>query len=150
MALTLPSSTSIFSSKNPHLLVKPHLHPLSNKSTQFSTKSQNSPTEPPISSQPTTGTSSSSAPPKNPNSTGLGFGSSSISNPITAKKKTKGRGERAAVIRREPVEKPKFIEPIDENKLKEQGKNESAFLLTWLGLGSVIFVQGILLSISGI
>lgn len=32
---------------------------------------------------------------------------------------------------------------------EEQKKNESAFLLAWLGLGGVILVQGIVLSASG-
>lgn len=53
------------------------------------------------------------------------------------------------MIRRAPVEKPKFVAVKDESKLKEQGQDEQAFLLAWLGLGSVIFLQGILLSISG-
>lgn len=53
------------------------------------------------------------------------------------------------MIRRAPVEKPKFVAVKDESKLQEQGQNEQAFLLAWLGLGSVIFVQGILLAVSG-
>lgn len=54
------------------------------------------------------------------------------------------------MIRRDPVEKPKFAALRDESELKEQGQNEQAFLLAWLGLGSIIFVQGILLAVSGI
>ncbi|CAI0404391.1 unnamed protein product [Linum tenue] len=46
-----------------------------------------------------------------------------------------------------PVEKPDFIGGrVDEAKAKEQGTNESAFVLTWLGLGGVILVQGVLLA----
>lgn len=34
--------------------------------------------------------------------------------------------------------------------MEEESVNEKAFLLTWLGLGGVIFVQGIALASSGI
>lgn len=66
------------------------------------------------------------------------------------KKKPKGnRRERASIIRRTPAEKPAFISQENEVKVKEQGRNESAFILAWLGLGGIILVEGILLAASG-
>ncbi|XP_071689692.1 protein LPA2 [Rutidosis leptorrhynchoides] len=100
-----------------------------------------------------TSSSSSSTP-------SLGFGSSvSTSSPV---KKQKGKKERARIIRRDPVETPKFVQQQQQQQqqqqnqqignnevLNEQGSNERAFLLTWLGLGSLIIVEGIALAASG-
>uniref|UniRef100_A0A2P2JSC0 Protein LOW PSII ACCUMULATION 2ic n=1 Tax=Rhizophora mucronata TaxID=61149 RepID=A0A2P2JSC0_RHIMU len=93
-------------------------------------------------------------PPKKPATTGVGFGSSSSAtssnvDSVGNKKKQKGKRERASIIRRSPVEKPALISQEDEAKAREQRKNESAFLLTWLGLGGVILVEGIVLAASG-
>lgn len=38
----------------------------------------------------------------------------------------------------------------DEAKSEEMMKNESAFLLAWLGVGGIILFQGIALAASGI
>ncbi|KAI4332017.1 hypothetical protein L6164_016960 [Bauhinia variegata] len=92
-----------------------------------------------------------------PKSPGVGFGSSSSSssnstknaNSATGKRKQKGKRERASIIRRSPVQKPAFVAEKDEGKAKEQSKNESAFLLAWLGFGAVILVEGISLAASG-
>ena len=95
------------------------------------------------------------AQPKKPTSSGLGFGSSASSpakenvTPVSNKKKSKNKRERASIIRRTPVEKPAFASAEDVEKAKEAGANESAFLLTWLGLGGIILVQGIILAASG-
>ncbi|EEF51526.1 protein LPA2 [Ricinus communis] len=104
-------------------------------------------------------TPDNSTAPKKPTPPGLGFGSSSPSSSssskasgtdVSNKKKHKGKRERASIIRRSPVERPAFVsQEIDEAKAKEQGRNESAFLLAWLGLGGIILVQGIILSASG-
>ncbi|KAF7824904.1 protein LOW PSII ACCUMULATION 2, chloroplastic [Senna tora] len=102
-------------------------------------------------------TASISAPPQQSNSPGVGFGSSSSNSSrnnanaaaATSRKKQKGKRERASIIRRSPVEKPAFVSEIDESKAKEQNKNESAFLLTWLGFGAVILVEGIVIAASG-
>ncbi|XP_044504986.1 protein LPA2-like [Mangifera indica] len=95
--------------------------------------------------------------PKKPKSVspGQGFGSSSSTsgNPtptsVTKKRKAKGKRENASVIRRAPVQKPEFVSQEEEAKAKEMMKNESAFLLTWLGMGGVILLQGITLAASG-
>ncbi|KAF4385435.1 hypothetical protein G4B88_005767 [Cannabis sativa] len=98
--------------------------------------------------------------PKKSTSQGLGFGSSAssptkenaaqLSTTTATKKKRKSKRERASIIRRSPVEKPAFGSVVDDDeKAKETGRNESAFLLTWLGLGVIILTQGIILSASG-
>ncbi|KAL8126227.1 protein LPA2 [Apium graveolens] len=143
MSLIFHSSSTLHFNNPSDLLHRKSLHVSFPKPSRFSIKSQDSSSDAPISDQ---STDDKSSPPK-PNSTGLGFGSSTPSaSPV---KKKQGKKERAAVIRRAPVEKPKFAAVKDESKSKEQGKDEQAFLLAWLGLGSVIFLQGILLSISG-
>ncbi|XP_059666984.1 protein LPA2 [Cornus florida] len=160
MALIIHSSSS-FLTKKPHLLL--HAKPLllsPAKPSLLSIKSQDSTTQPPkptITSQPADDTSST----LKPSSSGLGFGSSSssssssaksIPDPASTKKKQKGRRERASVIRRSPVEKPGFVSPSpqEEAQSKEQGRNESAFLLAWLVLGSIILIEGIVLAASGL
>ncbi|XP_043690589.1 protein LPA2-like [Telopea speciosissima] len=99
------------------------------------------------------------APPKKSTEAGLGFGSSSPSNgklrekegTVSNKRKGKRNSERASsIIRLSPVEKPAFLsQQQGESQSEEQNRNESAFLLTWLGLGSLFLVEGILLAASG-
>ncbi|KAF4372138.1 hypothetical protein CsatB_009167 [Cannabis sativa] len=136
---------------------KPYRLPLhSSTKTHFRIKSQNQldPSESTIKVTETT------VQPKKSTSQGLGFGSSAssptkenaaqLSTTTATNKKRKSKRERASIIRRSPVEKPAFgsVEDDDE-KAKETGRNESAFLLTWLGLGVIILTQGIILSASG-
>ncbi|OMO98082.1 hypothetical protein COLO4_14153 [Corchorus olitorius] len=118
---------------------------------KFSIRSQ----KPTVDTEPTPEPTSST---KKPAAPGQGFGSpSSSSSPpgksgvsSSSKKKQKGRRERASIIRRSPVEKPAFaVSKEEEAKAEEQRKNESAFLLAWLGLGGIILVQGIVLAASG-
>ena len=69
---------------------------------------------------------------------------------MTSNKKQKSKRERASIIRRSPVEKPAaFVSKEDKVKGKETSRNESAFLLTWLGLGGLILVEGLVLASSG-
>ncbi|KAK9103261.1 hypothetical protein Sjap_020515 [Stephania japonica] len=89
------------------------------------------------------------------NSPGLGFGSTSTSSPSPTrqsrdsnKKKQRSR-DRASVIRRTPVEKPTYVTQQLQSETQEQSRNENAFLLTWLGLGILILVEGIALAASG-
>ncbi|XP_019154877.1 PREDICTED: protein LOW PSII ACCUMULATION 2, chloroplastic [Ipomoea nil] len=148
MALILhPSSSSCITKKNKYH--PQHLHLLHRaRPTHFSIKSQES--------SSTDGVSSSTAgpQPKNPDSAGMGFGSSTSTQPSSApvtskKKKQKGKGERASVIRRAPIQKPDFASQQDAVKAEEVMRNESAFLLAWLGLGGIILVEGIVLASSG-
>ncbi|XP_077235583.1 low psii accumulation2 [Tasmannia lanceolata] len=75
----------------------------------------------------------------------IGFGSNE-----SDKKKKKRKGERASVIRRSPIEKPTVLLPQGgDSRSEKENVNENAFLLTWLGLGFLIFVEGIALSASG-
>ncbi|KAI5563337.1 hypothetical protein POPTR_015G129600v4 [Populus trichocarpa] len=144
MALQIhsPSSSSLFK-KPSHLLL---LSPLT-KPTKLKVIAQ-------------TSTNNPTPPEKKPStvSPGQGFGSQSAAAATTSKtasgseskNKPKGnRRERASIIRRAPAEKPGFISQENEVKVKEQGRNETAFLLAWLGLGGIILVEGILLAASG-
>lgn len=65
------------------------------------------------------------------------------------KKQLKGKREMASVVRRKPVGKLSVMSQEDEAKAKEMMKNESAFLLAWLGIGGIILFQGIALAASG-
>lgn len=148
-------SPSSFTTKPYHL---PHT-PLDFPSKRrFFIKSQNpSESEKPISKivddAPPVATSSKAS-----SSSAQGFGSSSSQSTTTSKSspkaapskgKQKGKRQRASIIRRSPVEKPVFVGEVDEEAAKEQSRNESYFLLTWLGLGAVILVEGIVLAASG-
>ncbi|KAJ0546735.1 putative protein LOW PSII ACCUMULATION 2 [Helianthus annuus] len=132
MALTFPSSSIFitYSHKSHH-----HLTAIKAQNSSSSSSPEQQPTE------STTETSNSATTP-------VGFGSVSTSSPA---KKPKGKKERSRIIRREPVETPKFVTQQKEQGAsdEQQGSNERAFLLTWLGLGSLIIVEGIALAASG-
>ncbi|PIA50059.1 hypothetical protein AQUCO_01300649v1 [Aquilegia coerulea] len=97
--------------------------------------------------------SSSSSPseePEKPTSkTNVGFGSSTTTQ-IKDGKKKKGSKGRATIIRRTPLEKPAFVSKEKETKTPEQNPTETAFLLTWFGLGLLIITEGLVLAASGL
>ncbi|MCD7450610.1 hypothetical protein HAX54_007581 [Datura stramonium] len=131
-----------------HLLLHSQPHQLPTTLRNFSIKFQDPASD--NSPKPTEDTASaSSTVAKKASSSSLGFGSS-VSSKVTSKKKQqKGKRERGSIIRREPIQKPSFATQSEESGSKEFQKNESAFLLAWLGLGGIILVEGILLSASG-
>lgn len=142
MALIFPSSSAfVVSSNKPCLHFYHHLPHLTAIKAQNDSSSSSS-------TEPTQSTDNTSSP--------IGFGSSSSnssSSPLsnTTRNKQKGKKERASIIRRAPVETPKFVSKPQRGggESNQQGSNERAFLLTWLGLGSLIIVEGIALAASG-
>ncbi|KAK4431611.1 protein LOW PSII ACCUMULATION 2, chloroplastic [Sesamum alatum] len=145
MALILQpsSSSSSFTTNRPHLLIHTPTH---RRPTNISIKSQQD-----SSSEDTISGSGPSSKKPGGSSPASGFGSSAAASTTAPakKKQPKGRRERASVIRRAPVEKPSFATPEEAARAEELRKNESAFLLTWLGLGAIILFQGIALAASG-
>jgi hypothetical protein len=144
MALQIhsPSSSSLFKKPSHLLLLSPLTKPTKLKViAQTSTNNPTPPEKKPSTVSPGQGFGSQSAAAATASKTASGSES---------KNKPKGnRRERASIIRRAPAEKPGFISQENEVKVKEQGRNETAFLLAWLGLGGIILVEGILLAASG-
>ncbi|KAL6509455.1 hypothetical protein OROGR_022765 [Orobanche gracilis] len=135
MALILhpPSYSPSFTTVKPHLL-RP-------KPTKFSVKSQqNSSTE-----ETTSGSKSPNKP--GVSSPGSGFGSSSAA--PTKKKRPKVQKERPSIIPRELGEKPSFSTPRQAAQSEQLRKNESAFLLAWLGVAAIIILDAVAIAASG-
>ncbi|XP_004506611.2 protein LPA2, partial [Cicer arietinum] len=79
-----------------------------------------------------------------PKNSGVGFG------PSTTKRKQQQKGQReraSSIIRRTPIEKPAFV---SEQPVQQNSANENAFVIAWLGFGSVILVEGLALAASGL
>ena len=159
MALAIQSTTNILTNKKKHSSVlRLSLIPIFPIKTRFTvirsttqSSSSSSSSSPLEDSKPANGEGIQE---KKPNKTGVGFGSlsspSSSVETIDNKKKGARSRERGPVIRRTPVEKPAFLsQKQGAPQVEKQSENESAFLLTWLGLGCVILIQGLTLSASG-
>ncbi|KAK9147936.1 hypothetical protein Scep_006693 [Stephania cephalantha] len=156
MALPIQSPHFLHKSPSPHH----QFHLISSTKTRITIRATKQPQpEQPTPSNPQPQNSSStlitqSDNKPSTNNPGLGFGSSSTTSPPprqsrdSNKKKQRGR-DRASVIRRTPVEKPTFVTQQEQSETQEQSRNENAFLLTWLGLGILILVEGIALAASG-